>query len=217
MINPPPTGAVEAIGDAKRAESLRETMAGHPAGQSVRVFAYGSLLWDPCFTFDAREPARLRGWTRRTCLWTVHARGSPEHPGLFYGLDAQPGGWCDGAVFTLSRKDLDESLEALWRREMHAAVYTPRWFDLDAAEGTVQALGFVVNRAHPQYAGGIDIETAARYIAAAHGKFGSCADYYAATVTSLRAEGLEDPDLAALNSRIEMLLRASGRQVPERD
>jgi glutathione-specific gamma-glutamylcyclotransferase len=217
MINSPPTGAIEAIGDAKRAESLRETMAGRPAGQPVRVFAYGSLLWDPCFMFDARESARLRGWTRRTCLWTVHARGSPEHPGLFYGLDAEPDGWCDGAVFTLRQEGLDQSLDALWRREMHAAVYTPRWFDLDAAGGTIQALGFVVNRSHPQYAGDIDSDTAAKYIAEAYGKFGSCADYYAATVASLRAEGLEDPDLVALNSRVAMLLNANGRRAPEQD
>ena len=203
MSNPPPTTPVEPISDARRTESLNQTMAAHTAGEPVRVFAYGSLLWDPCFRFDHRAPARLRGWVRRTCLWTVHARGSLAQPGLFYGLDAEPDGFCDGAVYTLSQDSLDQGLDQLWRREMHAAIYAPRWLTLETEQGPARALTFVVNRAHEQYAGDLDLETAADYIAKARGKFGSCAEYYAETVAALRAQGLEDADLFALLRQVE--------------
>jgi glutathione-specific gamma-glutamylcyclotransferase len=207
MIKPPPSAPVTPIGGEQRAESLKRTMTARPEGVPVRVFAYGSLLWDPCFKFESKLPARLPGWVRRTCLWTVHARGSLEHPGLFHGLDAEPDGACDGAVYTLSPDHLEDGLDQLWRREMHAGVYEPRWLDVEIETGLVRALGFVVNREHPQYTGVLELGTAARYIAAAHGKFGSCADYYAATAAALRAEGLEDPALFALTERVEILVR----------
>lgn len=203
MLNPPPSAPVEAISDEARADSLKKTMASRPEGEPVRVFAYGSLLWDPCFEFTSKRPARLPGWIRRTCLWTVHARGSLECPGLFYGLDADPKRACDGAVYALSARSLDEGLDRLWRREMHAGVYEPRWLDLETEGVTTRALTFVVNRDHPQYTGPIDLETAADYIAHAHGKFGSCLEYYTATRASLRAEGLKDPEIEVLLARIE--------------
>jgi len=204
MINPPPNAPVEPISDEARAKSRAETMAARPAGDPVRVFAYGSLLWDPCFEVTIKRPARLPGWVRRTCLWTVHARGSLDSPGLFYGLDAEPDRACDGAVYELSSESLDEGLERLWRREMHAAIYTPRWLEVQMDGATTRALTFVVNRDHPQYAGPIDIKTAVRYITVARGKFGTCAEYYTATRASLRAEGFEDPEIEALVALVEV-------------
>jgi cation transport protein ChaC len=181
-------------------------MAARSEDAPVRVFAYGSLLWDPCFAFGSKQPARLPGWVRRTCLWTVHARGSLGCPGLFYGLDAEPTGICDGAVYELSPDGLEEGLDRLWQREMHAGVYEPRWLDLDVNGGAdVRALAFVVNRAHAQYTGPMDLETAAAYIASARGKFGSCVDYYAATLVALESEGLEDADLRTLTQRAAAL------------
>lgn len=203
MINPPPSLPVEAISDDARATSLAETMAARPVGEPVRVFAYGSLLWDPCFEFTSKRPARLPGWVRRTCLWTVHARGSLDSPGLFYGLDAQSDRGCDGAVYELSADSLNEGLERLWQREMHAGVYEPRWLDLEMGGLTKRVLTFVVNRNHPQYAGPIDVESAAGFIANARGKFGTCAEYYTATQASLRAEGFQDPDIEALVALLE--------------
>jgi len=118
-------------------------------------------------------------------------------------LDTEPNGFCNGAVYTLSQESLDQGLDQLWRREMHAAVYVPRWLTLETEQGQARALTFVVNRAHEQYAGVLDLETAADYIAKARGKFGSCADYYAATVAALRAQGLEDPELFTLFQQVE--------------
>jgi cation transport protein ChaC len=203
MLTQPPSAPVEAMSEEARASSLERTMAARPEGEPVRVFAYGSLLWGPCFEFTSKNPARLPGWVRRTCLWTVHARGSLECPGLFYGLDSEPGRACDGAVYELSARSLDDGLERLWQREMHAGVYEPRWLDLETNGKITPALTFVVNRDHPQYTGPIDLETAARLISVARGKFGTCAEYYTATRASLGAEGFADPEIEALVALID--------------
>lgn len=208
MVIAPPTRPAEPIGDAARAESLASTLATRPRLGPFRVFAYGSLLWDPCFSVDRQEPARLKGWVRRTCLWTLHARGSPDQPGLFYGLDAEPAGHCDGAIFTLSEAGLADGLDRLWRREMHTAVYAPRWLNVEVAGRSVPALGFVVDRSHPLYTGELEIERAADIIARAHGAFGSCAEYYSATVAALRALGLDDQPLFDLVDTVD---RATAR------
>jgi len=198
MIHPPPAEPAAPLSDEDRRASLDGFLATRPSSGPVRVFAYGSLLWDPCFAFTERQTARLDGWVRRTCLWSLHARGSPEAPGLFYGLDRDDAGMCDGAVFTLAEEGLREGLERLWDREMHTAVYRPAWLEVATPSGPVTAIGFLVERDHPLYAGEMSAADAARFIRKAEGVFGPCADYYRATVEALATEGFNDPHLSEI-------------------
>ena len=52
------------------------------------VFGYGSLIWDPGFTVTEQEIARLEGFHRSFCMWSIHHRGTQEDPGLVLALDA---------------------------------------------------------------------------------------------------------------------------------
>lgn len=47
------------------------------ARQPLWVFGYGSLLWRPGFLVRAALRARLNGWQRALCVWSVHHRGRP--------------------------------------------------------------------------------------------------------------------------------------------
>ena len=178
--------------DARRDASLSVAMAARPAGP-LRVFAYGSLIWDPCFAWTDRRPARLDGHARLPCLWSLTARGTPDHPGLVYGLDALPGGHCDGLLYTLDPGGEPEGLARLWAREMAAGLYRPAWLTADAGGATVTTLTFVADRGHAQYAGTACAEAAVPWIATAAGSFGTCADYYRRTVSELRRHGFADP------------------------
>ena len=60
----------------------------------------------------------------------------------------------------------------------------------------------MVDRAHPQYAGRVEPEQAARIIRASHGEGGSNVDYLENTIRHLDAFGLRDGPLHALAKRV---------------
>ena len=189
---------------AARAASLAATRAAAPADGEVWVFAYASLMWNPCFTYCETRKAVLHGYARRFCIWTALARGTPERPGLGLGLEAAAAS-CSGLAFRLTARDLDAGLQALWEREMLTGIYAPCWLELATDDGPVTAIAFVVDPSRPQYAGTLSPERAAAIIASAEGKFGSCRDYLENTVTALREAGFPDPDLEALEEAVRRL------------
>ncbi len=54
-----PTAYFEELSDADRAASLRAMLAVRPNTDDVWVFAYGSLIWRPCFAYVERLKATL--------------------------------------------------------------------------------------------------------------------------------------------------------------
>ena len=190
--------ALRLLTEAERAQSLRETLAARPPGEPVWVFGYGSLIWNPSVLFEERRTATVLGWHRAFCLSTTAGRGTAEQPGLVLGLDA--GRACAGVAFRLADAVLEAELRLLWRREMLAGSYVPRWLDLLDPSGARfgAGLAFTINRAADQYAGALAKEEIIRRLATAGGELGSCAEYLTRTCAGLREAGIPDPELDQL-------------------
>ena len=112
----------------------------------------------------------------------------------------------------------EAELAILWRREMVAGTYMPKWINADIGGATVRAIAFVVNRSKPGYAGRLDDEQIVSIALRAHGAYGSCADYLINTATSLEVAGIADPRLSRLaklcrsrQSRREVIADDSGQ------
>ena len=183
--------------DAERAQSLHDTLAARPDGDAW-VFGYGSLVWNPTIHSVERRVARVTGWHRAFCLSVRAGRGSADNPGLMLGLDA--GGECTGVAYRIAEDLLHAELELLWRREMVAGSYVPRWIDVHDEHGTHfgSAIAFTMNNSCEEYAGQLSEQEIIRRLATATGALGSAAEYLFRTCAGLRAHGMVDAELERL-------------------
>jgi len=204
MSTPAPAPALRAFRhytDAERQASLRQTLAHWQPHEDVWVFAYGSLIWRQEFSFAERRLALLRGYHRALCLWSRINRGTPQQPGLVFGLDA--GGSCRGVAFRIPASEVLDALTALWRREMGSGAYLPKWLGLYTPAGRVRALAFVMDRHSDGYVRALPEARLLQVVRTAHGSYGPCSEYIVETAKALRASGIVDAQLEALVRRLQ--------------
>ncbi len=167
------------------------------------VFGYGSLIWDPGFTVSEQEIARLEGFHRSFCMWSIHHRGTQEDPGLVLALDAAET-FCDGVAFRAAEPEA--ALEYLRERELVSSAYLEEWHDITLRDGRrVSAVCYVINRDHVQYCGDLTLERQAQVIASAVGGRGPNTEYLFNTAKHINDLGLPDADLDWLYDRVKAL------------
>ncbi len=198
--------------DAEIEASLDAMLAPHDAAEDTWLFAYGSLMWNPAIRVAGRCAGLLHGWHRQFCFRLLAGRGSPERPGLMLGLVR--GGACHGIAFRIAAAEARDELLLVWRREMFAYAYLPRWVNVATSEGVVRAIAFTANPRHERYVAGLgDAEVAAR-LAVARGALGSGAEYLRETLQHLRALGLRDNRLERIGVLVESAHHADAAGYP---
>ena len=161
------------------------------------VFGYGSLIWRPGFQHLRAEPALLRGAHRRLCIYSHRHRGTPDRPGLVFGLVR--GGSCRGMAFEIEAGRWPQVHDYLRGREMDRGVYREAMRPIRLADGTsVTALAFVVDERHVQYAGRLEIAEQVRLVRAGIGESGPNHEYVLATARHLELLGIRDQYLDQL-------------------
>lgn len=140
------------------------------------IFGYGSLMWRPEFEFVESTLAKVFGFRRDLCLWSIVHRGTHERPGLVFGLTN--GGSCLGRAFRVHAADRENALEYLWKREMIWYAYIPKLVRIHIRNGIEVGLTFVVDTEHPQYVRNLSDQTIASVIGASRGKSGHNREYF---------------------------------------
>jgi len=143
-VTPPSVSSFRLWTPEERQASLQQTLAHWQPHQDIWLYAYGSLIWRPDFEFTERRLATLRGHHRSLCLWSRVNRGTPECPGLVFGLDR--GGSCRGIVYRLPGSVVESAFATLWQREMSTGAYLPRWLSCDTDAGRVSALALITDQ-----------------------------------------------------------------------
>jgi cation transport protein ChaC len=171
--------------------------------EDLWVFGYGSLMWRPDFPFLERTEARLIGAHRALCVYSFVHRGTPERPGLVLGLDH--GGTCRGIAYRVRATERDKTVDYLRAREQVTSVYRecmrPIWLK-GLPERRVQALVYMVDRGHVQYAGRLSLEQQLHHVRQGHGRSGANRDYVIATVGALEELGYRETGLHRLVERL---------------
>lgn len=180
-------------------EANRQAVLSDRMTRDLWVFAYGSLIWDPAVQVEEYRYGALTGWRRRFCMRLDGGRGSHDRPGLMAALDE--GGHCDGVVFRIPAKKVDEETKFMWRREMFSGAYRPVFLEVATPQGAVDALVFVMDRNNQRYMPDLSESEAARIIAAAEGGLGPNFAYLDSLVRHLDELGIKDDDMYRLHAR----------------
>lgn len=168
------------------------------------VFGYGSLLWDPGFDPAETRRAVLRDYHRSFCMLSIHHRGTEEDPGLVLALDADPGAQCTGVAFRVQEAETDRVLAELRERELISSAYVEHHVPLETEQGEIQALAYIIDRAHRQYCR-FTLETQAQMIARSVGGRGPNHEYLTNTAQHLAEMNIADPDMEWLVQRVAAL------------
>ena len=179
------------------------------------VFGYGSLMWRPGFAFVERDAATLHGRRRAFCIYSVHHRGTHERRGLVLGL--APGGAARGVAYRVADEHWPATYAYLQEREQPTETYVEARRQVRLADGRrVEALVFLSDTRHPQWAGALSLEAQAELIAGAEGLSGRNIDYLRDLVGHLREEGIRDRSMEALLAMVEARERWVDRRASPR-
>lgn len=192
-------------------DALTEKLLEELGSEKLRLFAYGSLIWKPNFSFVAQRRGTIHGWHRSFCLELTRWRGTPQLPGLMLALDH--GGRCDGVVYQLPDGEHREHIRRLVGREITAKedMEMVRWVTAHTASGPLRALVFWAGPKGEGIALKLPLERVAWVLARACGHGGSCASYLYHTVTHLEELGIHDRNLWKLQELVADEIQTSVR------
>jgi glutathione-specific gamma-glutamylcyclotransferase len=176
------------------------------------VFGYGSLIWQPNFTFMTRWTGWLNGYARRYCIKSYVYRGTHQYHGLVLGLTPNEDG-CMGVLYGVDDDDWQTVRSYLMEREMVTSVYKPLTLPVWQIEETrcvmQDALVFVADEQHEQYVGQQDttLDAQIERILRAKGTAGDNKKYVMETWYALEQEGIHDTHMSQLVDRMNSIER----------
>lgn len=175
------------------------------------VFGYGSLIWNPGFPFLHFERALLHGAHRSLSIYSHRHRGTPERPGLVFGLSH--GGSCRGVAFEVATERWSEVFDYLQAREQDRGVYREAWREVTLTDGRrVRALTYLVNEKHVQFAGRLTIAEQVALVRQGTGESGRNTEYVRNTAKHLLSLSIRDRSLelivAALDGDEPLIVRS---------
>ena len=112
---------------------------------------------------------------------------------------------CRGIAYRVAAATRAKTLAYLREREQVTNVYIERVRPvmlMDHARERVQAVCYLVDRSHPQYAGRLSLTEQLHLVRHGHGKSGQNRDYVLETVQALEAMGCRDRELHLLAERL---------------
>jgi len=168
------------------------------------LFAYGSLMWNPGFSFLRKFQAVVKGFHRNPCVYSVHYRGSVEVPGLVLGL--MPGGDCHGIVYEVSAEEAPQIFEYVIDRERGSQAFDPKvpliyeevMLPFEAEGIQSEALAFTVDSKSPRFVPHLSDDEKSRLIATSCGVSGPCFEYFHQTLEELKKLSVRDSYLEGL-------------------
>ena len=177
----------------------------------IWIFGYGSLVWNPGFSFEQSQVGYIRGWARRFYQGSTDHRGIPGSPGRVATLVAEAQSVCWGVAYQVVGEPLASIFSYLDRREQggfrrHQVDFYPRTGPAAApAPSVTTAAVYIARDDNPHYLGPASVPEMARHIFHAKGPSGSNRDYLLRLAESLRGLGITDAHVTELERHVRQL------------
>lgn len=174
------------------------------------IFGYGSLIWNPGFSFTQRKIGYIRGWARRFYQGSTDHRGIPGSPGRVVTLVAEATAVCWGVAYHVTERC--SVLSYLDQREKGG--FRRHWvkFYCGASDPLSRVCTYVADGDNPEYLGPAPVSDIARQIHRARGPSGSNVEYLIRLADSLRALGVTDEHVFELERQVRDLGRWRGAE-----
>ena len=188
-------------------------------GTKVWIFGYGSLVWNPGFSFEESQIGYIRGWARRFYQGSTDHRGIPGAPGRVATLFADATAICWGVAYQVAGDSLEAIFSYLDYREKggfsrHHIDFYPRTNRTRQPQPISDTYVYVAQDDNPNYLGPAPIPEMAQQIFSSIGPSGSNQEYLTRLAESLRIMGLKDEHVFELEQQVralEILGEASGK------
>ncbi|KAI7690132.1 Glutathione-specific gamma-glutamylcyclotransferase 1 [Sarcoptes scabiei] len=190
--------------------------------ESVWVFAYGSLIWNPGFEFRKVLVGHIKGYARRFYQGSDSHRGSPETLGRVATLiDTKNGDDNDsdeqttwGLAFLID--DEETSMKYLQQRESSIGGYTTILTNFYPKEKKLEKFPVMVYMAMPEnrlFLGPSSISKIAEDIANAQGYSGHNIEYLSKLIAFMKIElpNIRDEHLESLELEVKTILKRENK------
>jgi glutathione-specific gamma-glutamylcyclotransferase len=175
----------------------------------VWIFAYGSLIFRPSFSFLERRRAFVAGWARRFWQGSPDHRGVPEAPGRVVTLVPQEGESCGGCAYRIDPRELELVLAALDVREQ--AGFERRTLPLfdgapdeaASADPFGEGVTWIAGASNQHFLGPLPESEIAAFVRSRKGPSGPNSEYVLRLAEALRA-------LAIVDAHVEDIARHLG-------
>ena len=177
----------------------------------IWIFGYGSLVWNPGFSFEQSQAGYIRGWARRFYQGSTDHRGIPGSPGRVATLVADAQSVCWGVAYQVVGEPLASIFSYLDEREQggfrrHQVDFYPRTGPAAApAPSVTTAAVYIARDDNPHYLGPASVPEMARHIFHAKGPSGSNRDYLLRLAESLRGLGITDAHVTELERHVRQI------------
>ena len=185
----------------------RAFLSTRPRTDDLWVFGYGSLMWDPGFSFAEVRRADVADHQRRFTLRLEISPGLVDSPMLVTTLERRPGP-CGGLAFRIPAEQVEAETAVLWRRELIFFDYLPEMLNAQTPQGPITALSFAPNPADPRYDAERPPGETAAILAAGRSALGTTQARLTRMAAFLRMLGIEDRYVEDLASRVDGLVGA---------
>ena len=163
----------------------------------IWIFGYGSLMWNPGFSYERKETCFIKGWQRRFWQESSDHRGTVSMPGRVATIIRKKNSRCWGVAYNVAKLGASEVLQKLDARERNG-YERMETIAISSSGYSFECLTYVAGPNNQYYSEEDSVQSIARQAALAQGPSGANREYIMLIIQQLRRLGVYERHAEAI-------------------